>query len=69
MNILCLLRNLVNQQAIVTFEEDWQGNTLTISIKHPKLDTHTHVGFPDCSEEDMLKSTTRTLNEWLEAIK
>lgn len=68
MNIVCLLRDLVNAGAKVTFEEDWQGNSLTIVIEHPKLETHSHAGYSGCTEEDLHKQTSKILSSFLETI-
>jgi len=67
--LLELIKDLSNSGAKITFEEDWGQNTLTISIEHEKISTHTHIGYPGCDFEDLTKGTVGALGGFLRYIK
>lgn len=69
LKIICLLRDLANNGAKVTFSEDWGGNSLTLDIEHVKLNTHSHCALHDSSEKQLEKHVIETLAKWLQFIE
>lgn len=69
LKIVCLIRDLVNSDAKVSFHKDWGGNSFTITVDHRDLHTHSHVGLNDSPEKHLEKQTIETLGKWLGYIK
>jgi len=55
--ILKTLVLITNTGGAVTFEDDWGGNSLTVSIDG----NHTHVGLPEGTFEDLLEQLKNVL--------
>lgn len=47
---------VANSKGLIAFEEDFGENTLTILVGTGDQLQHTHIGFPECSFEQLVDS-------------
>lgn len=55
--IMLKVFELINKGINVEFEEDWGKGTITIYCGN----NHTHCGYPDATDEELIKSVYETL--------